>query len=46
MYCTELQVVFGEISQVLDRRHDKRERIVKLSRDITIGTAILLLCLI
>lgn len=46
IYYTKLQVVFGEMSQVLDRRHDKRERIVKLSRDITIGTAVILLCLI
>ena len=29
--------MFGGISRELDRRHDKRERIVKISRDITIG---------
>ena len=31
-----VQNMFGQISKVLDARHDKRERIVKLSRDITI----------
>ena len=30
--------MFGHISRELDMRHDKRERIVKISRDITIGT--------
>ena len=29
--------MFGLISRELDMRHDKRERIVKISRDITIG---------
>ena len=29
--------MFGHISRELDMRHDKRERIVKISRDITIG---------
>ena len=36
--CKEpLQNMFGLISRELDCRHDKRERIVKISRDITIG---------
>ena len=32
-----VQNMFGLISRELDCRHDKRERIVKISRDITIG---------
>ena len=35
-YCYP-QNMFGHISRELDMRHDKRERIVKISRDITIG---------
>ena len=31
------QNMFGHISRELDLRHDKKERIVKISRDITIG---------
>lgn len=31
-----VQVMFSEVSKVLDARHDKRERVVKISRDITI----------
>jgi len=31
-----VQNMFGHISRELDMRHDKRERIVKISRDITI----------
>merc|ERR1740137_485467 len=31
-----VQNMFGQISKVLDARHDKRERCIKLSRDITI----------
>jgi len=37
--------MFGEISKVLDNRHDKRERIVKLSRDITIESKRIIFCL-
>lgn len=32
----EVQVMFVELSKQLDARHDKRERIVKICRDITI----------
>ena len=32
--------MFGHISRELDMRHDKRERIVKISRDITIGVCL------
>ena len=35
--CVLVQNMFGHISRELDMRHDKRERIVKISRDITIG---------
>ena len=35
--------MFGHISRELDMRHDKRERIVKISRDITIGVKFALL---
>jgi len=37
--------MFGQISKVLDARHDKRERIVKLSRDITIESKRIIFCL-
>jgi len=40
-----VQNMFGEISKVLDARHDKRERIVKLSRDITIESKRIIFCL-
>ena len=33
--------MFGHISRELDLRHDKKERIVKISRDITIGVKFL-----
>ena len=35
-----VQNMFGHISRELDMRHDKRERIVKISRDITIGVCL------
>ena len=40
-----VQVMFVEISSYLDNRHDKRERIVKLSRDITIESKRIIFCL-
>jgi len=40
-----VQNMFGEISKVLDYRHDKRERIVKISRDITIESKRIIFCL-
>jgi len=40
-----VQNMFGLISKVLDARHDKRERIVKLSRDITIESKRIIFCL-
>ena len=40
-----VQNMFGQISKVLDARHDKRERIVKLSRDITIESKRIIFCL-
>ena len=40
-----VQCMFGDISKVLDARHDKRERIVKLSRDITIESKRIIFCL-
>jgi len=40
-----VQNMFGQISKVLDYRQDKRERIVKLSRDITIESKRIIFCL-
>lgn len=40
-----VQVMFSEISIYLDSRHDKKERIVKLSRDITIESKRIIFCL-
>lgn len=40
-----VQKMFGEISVYLDSRHDKKERIVKLSRDITIESKRIIFCL-
>jgi len=40
-----VQVMFSEISVYLDSRHDKKERIVKLSRDITIESKRIIFCL-
>jgi len=40
-----VQKMFGEISIYLDSRHDKKERIVKLSRDITIESKRIIFCL-
>lgn len=40
-----VQVMFSEISVYLDNRHDKKERIVKLSRDITIESKRIIFCL-
>ena len=40
-----VQVMFSEISTYLDMRHDKKERIVKLSRDITIESKRIIFCL-
>ena len=40
-----VQVMFSEISVFLDSRHDKRERVVKLSRDITIESKRIIFCL-
>ena len=40
-----VQNMFGQISKVLDARHDKRERIVKLSRDITSESKRIIFCL-
>ena len=40
-----VQVMFGEISGYLDSRHDRRERLVKLSRDITIESKRIIFCL-
>merc|ERR1719158_1572032 len=37
--------MFNEISIYLDSRHDKKERIVKLSRDITIESKRIIFCL-
>jgi len=37
--------MFSEISVYLDNRHDKKERIVKLSRDITIESKRIIFCL-
>lgn len=37
--------MFGEISSYLDTRHDRRERIVKLSRDICIESKRIIFCL-
>ena len=40
-----VQKIFGEISLYLDSRHDKREKLVKLSRDITIESKRIIFCL-
>ena len=40
-----VQKMFGEISLYLDSRHDKREKLVKLSRDITIESKRIIFCL-
>ena len=40
-----VQNMFGQISKVLDARHDKRERCIKLSRDITIESKRIIFCL-
>ena len=40
-----VQRMFGEISLYLDSRHDKRERLVKLSRDVTIESKRIIFCL-
>ena len=40
-----VQRMFGEISVFLDSRHDKRERLVKLSRDVTIESKRIIFCL-
>merc|ERR1719219_2878001 len=40
-----VQKMFGEISLYLDSRHDKREKLGKLSRDITIESKRIIFCL-
>ena len=40
-----VQNMFGQMSLALDYRHDKRERIVKLGRDITIESKRIIFCL-
>merc|ERR1719219_2316134 len=40
-----VQKMFGEISLYLDSRHDKREKLVKLSRDVTIESKRIIFCL-
>ena len=40
-----VQRMFGDISLYLDSRHDKRERLVKLSRDVTIESKRIIFCL-
>ena len=40
-----VQKMFGEISLYLDTRHDKREKLVKLSRDVTIESKRIIFCL-
>jgi len=40
-----VQNMFGQMSHALDYRYDKRERIVKLSRDITIESKRIIFCL-
>ena len=40
-----VQKMFGEISVYLDGRHDKREKLVKLSRDVTIESKRIIFCL-
>ena len=40
-----VQKMFGEISVNLDSRHDKREKLVKLSRDVTIESKRIIFCL-
>ena len=40
-----VKVICSEISVYLDSRHDKKERIVKLSRDITIESKRIIFCL-
>ena len=37
-------IQFGEFSKMLDDRHDRYERIVKLSRDITIESKRIIFC--
>jgi len=40
-----VQNMFGQLCHALNYRHDKRERIVKLSRDITIESKRIIFCL-
>ena len=40
-----VQDMFGQMCHALDYRYDKRERIVKLSRDITIESKRIIFCL-
>ena len=40
-----VQNMFGQISKLLDYRQDKRERIIKLSRDLPSESKIIIFCL-
>ena len=40
----EIQSFFQECSQKLDQIHDRHERLVKISRDITIDSKVNYLC--
>ena len=40
-----VQNMFGQMCHALDYRYDKRERIVKLSRDITVESKRIIFCL-